>query len=319
MKWTKRSERFLITGVATLLFFPSAMRVMSGNGGGGDDRKISGRSTWQRVVDEPDAIGFGTLDLSIRKDKQTFALRVRNLPGDSMGLFVSDQIVAGTNMGFLISPLQRRGSNQWFASYMGTDGAPFPLPFEDLEDMAGLYLFIATPAGVTNISDCVTNIVDDTTNITDCVTNVFYDAFLFTQVPVLTEKPSLFNLKASESLERAEDSPAPGASGIVQVKFDAKKGRSFFCVRGDRLLAGQVYSLWMSDAPGGEVAANVGEMTAMGRTTRVFKRDTLRGEMLPQLAGTVTNLAGFHFEIRDEFGFLYLEGVVPGLAEDEPD
>jgi hypothetical protein len=332
MNAKRRFERYLVIAVAVVLFFPSAVQFVTGGdqGGGGGGPTVAGRSTFQRRGDSPSPGPSGTLSLKKSGDKQMVAVDIQDLPGDSFGLFFGFLHTPGTNIIFPIGPLDENPDDRWSMQYNSVGSAHPALPVEDIEDMAGLFLTIATTINsTTNLVDCVTNIVCTTnelmelictTNLDSCATNIIYPSFLFTQVPRLTSGTGQFNSKGKDSLELPELPPSSKAKGTVQTKFTATQGRSFLCILADGLLGGQVYSLWMSTNVGGSVVTNIGEMVELKRTSRVFKRDTKLGETLPGEVGSVTNLYGFNFEIRDAFDNVYLSGVVPPApAPPQPD
>ena len=270
------------------------------------------RVALQRSVDTPRPGPRGTVELTKKGAIQTFEIEVDQLPGESFGLFLGTNLAFNTNVASFIGPLDGK-KDKWTIKYRGEGEAPEQLQVEgveDLGDMAGLYIFVASPTGNTNITDCVTNIVDGVTNIVDCVTNVFFGDVLRGQVPPLSANPSLFNAKGKDSLTLPDLPPSPKAKGSIKTKFKASQGTSFLDVSAVNLLGGQIYSLCISNS----ITTNfvsVGEFEAKGRTKVFFRRDTKQGEMLPLLSSTVTNLSGSAIQIKDEFGAIYLEGTIP--------
>src|SRR5207247_6112618 len=83
--------------------------------------------------------------------------------------------------------------------------------FTNLDDFAGFFLFIANPAGTsnivcdtTNLVGCVTNVSGGVTNLTgcttNCVTNLTVGAVLVAEIPPLVAAPGLLNFKGKSVL-----------------------------------------------------------------------------------------------------------------------
>jgi hypothetical protein len=320
-------DKALVITHVLVLFAPSAVRLVRGNGGGGS---LSARTTLQRTVDSSGAGPSGSATLRKSGTKQSFQLQVRDLAGESFGLFVGLENGFDTNLVQFIAPLNKRTNDRWVLEYSANTGM-VPVQFSDLcvvdgdetncvtdiEQLAGFFLFVANPTGQTNVVCdeeniiCVTNEMAEVTCTTNCVTNVTVGSVLVAEVPALVPAAGLFNTKGKVALLPPAIPPNPKARGSLNAKFSATQGRSLLDIRASGLFGGQVYSLWMSDEPGGLVVSHVATLTQPRSSSGFYKRDTKLGETLPMLVSTVTNLSGFNVEIRDAFNATHLEGTIP--------
>jgi len=329
MSFKKRYERWLILGVAVVLFFPAAVRFGIGAAG----TKSSATATFQRTVDTPSPGPKGSVQLKKNGSKQTFLVDIRDLEGESFGLFlgfsnnnetnivcdttnlvcvtnlVTSEITCTTNcvtnevkvsVG-LIGVLRGLTNNHWVVEYEANDGfAPVQLSgcftdgmntncISDLDDLAGMFLFIANPSDESNTVNAV----------------------LFAEVPPLTTGKSV-KFKGKTKLALSAVPPNPNAKGFITEKFDGTRGTSLLDIRCQNLFGGQQYSLWMSTIPGGIVVTNIADMAQTnGPGKATFRRYTAMGDQLPFSTSVVTNLSGFNIEIRDAFDGVHLQGTIP--------
>jgi len=246
---------------------------------------------FQRSVDSPSPGANGIVLLKKQGAKQIFSVTVNNLPGSSFGVFYG--VANNTNSPvFLISVMNRQGANNdWVLHYEAVGGAPPQLPVPDLDDLAGLYLFIAQPSG----------------------TNAIVNGVLFTQIPPLTKRSAAphFNTRSRLALP-AGAPPNPAEKGTIQSAFIGTRGRSLFSVRATNLSGGGSYTLLLEDPPSSSSFTNIGSLVlSTDTTTGTFARDTANGETLPFELPTSQDLSGRGIQIRDAFNQLHLEGVVP--------
>jgi hypothetical protein len=316
MKLKHRYERWLIVLFAFALFSPSAVRVVTGGGGGG----LSARAQFQRQVDSPGAGPFGTLTIAKKGSKQSIDVDLRDLPGESFALFIGEQNTFDTDTVFFVASLDKRTNDHWVLSLDSEDGfAPVQVRqfgFDDVEDLAGLFLFVSNPAGTTNIVCdtntivCITNDLAQVICSTNCTTNAVVGSVLATQIPVLTNSTSGLNFKGKVDLTEPLIPPSQGAKGRIFVKFNAKQGRSILKLDASGLPGGQVYSLCISNATTAGFT-NIAQVTTTTGSKFSFRRDTKRGEMLPLLSPSVVSLSGTVIQIKDAFNEVHLEGVFP--------
>lgn len=244
--------------------------------------KATARMMFQREVDTPSPGPTGTVTLSKRNGKQTFRVDVRNLAGESFGLFYGNSLDSNALVR-LIATMDRGASNaNWSLAYEAVGGAPPQLPVADLDDLSSTFLFIAQPSDASNVVDSV----------------------LFAPVPSLLSPITSFNTKTPLLLPPIP--PSLTSKGFVRSQFVSAQGRSVFEVRTKGLPGGNQYSVWIADAPGSTNFTDIGTLTS-----GVFRRDTKKGETLPLSADTVTNLTGHTILIRDAFGDLHLFGQIP--------
>ena len=308
MTWKRQYEKFLIVAVAVTFFSPNASRLVRGGGGS----SLSARSFFQRTVDSPGEGANGTLELKKNGNKQSIQIDVHGLGDESMGIFIGTSTDTNDPIA-RIAPLNGKTNNHWVLTLESDAGAPPQLStslltVNDLDDMAGFFLFVGNPAGATNIHDCVTNEVDG--SVGNCITSEVFHTFLFTQIPSLSSANSSFNTKTKIAMNQPAIPESPNAKGTVITKFNASQGRSLFEVVASGLPGGQTYSLMLSNSFTVGFT-NIAELTTGSGKKVSFKRDTKLGETLPLHAATVTNLSGTVILITDDLDFVHLFTVLP--------
>lgn len=254
---------------------------------------------FQRSIDTP---GFGPTATALLKKhgtKQIFSVTAQNLGGGSFGVFFGAANDTNTPV-FLVAAMDRQGTNDTRVLKYSADGAAPPqLGFADVEDMVGLYLFIASP-GRTNISP-------------SGVTNYIVNAVLFAQIPPLTTKADATRFKLKSPLAPpAFAPPNPLTKGYVKSSFIGTQGRSVLNIFASHLSGGGSYTIMVEDPPASMNMTNIGNLVLSPDTRNgTFSRDTRKGETLPLQANTVQDLSGRAIEIRDAFDETHLEGVIP--------
>ena len=258
----------------------------------------SSAMTFQREVDTASPGPAGTALLKKQGTKQIFSVAVHDLAGTSYGVFVGPSNDTNTPV-FLISAMDGQpATGNWVLNYRAVGGAPPQLGVADLDDLAGSYLFIATPGQ---------------TNISNGVTNLFVDAVLFTQITPLTTKASAtrYNLKSALTPPPVAP-PNPRTKGFVKTTYAGTIGRSVLNIFATRLSGGGAYTIFVQDSPSSQTLTNIGSLVLSPEThTGTFRRDTRKGETLPFESPTVQDLSGRAIEIRDAFGVTHLQGVIP--------
>ena len=100
----------------------------------------------------------------------------------------------------------------------------------------------------------------------------------------------------------------------MTLRFKGTSGESVFDIKATRLEAGQAYHVWVANSTNQNsfLLIDAGTMTTskFGSSAR-FLRDTRFGDPLPQQARDAGDLSGNVVEIRDEFDFVHLQGVLP--------
>src|ERR1051326_7035564 len=276
-------------------------------------------SQFQRTVDPSERSAFGTVKFKKDGLKQSVVFQVNNLAEESFGIFIGDFPFFTTNVLLDTVSLLNRASvkkGTWYSVMKSDNGAPLEFSVNDLDDLAGTFLTVAKPEdinlliGVTNVIGNVTNVIFGQEIPSSSTTTVF--AVLWAPVPALSANPSAdsFSRKANFALA---DSPLPNpqSKAIVQTKFNAVQGRSILDVRATGLVQGQEYSVWITDVDG-LIFVPAGDMTVNrnGSSAR-FIRDTQFGDPLPQQSRDVRDLSGRAIVIRDKFGNVHLEGIIP--------
>lgn len=327
MKVQKRFEIWIVILVAVVLFSPSLVHHVTG----GPGATLQGTMSLQRTVDTPSPGPFGSVSLvQSANGKQTFNVDVKQLEGQSFGIYFATNNTFDTNAVFFLGSLDLKTNGHWAIQYSAVGSAPPQLTTRipgvtDLMDMAGLFIFVSNPSGSTNFSGCVTNITGCTTNIVggvtnfdncvtnidSCVTNPVVNGVLVAEVPPLLANASAFNFKGKAILGLPIAPPSPNAKGFITTKFNAKTGTSLLDIRATGLNGGQVYTVYFSTTPGGLTFTNLSITLNQVGNSFSFHRDTRLGETLPLLASTVTNLSGINIEIRDAFDDLHLGGTIP--------
>ena len=303
-----------------------------GRAQGGDGTAVS---QFRRTVTDSERGPYGTVRLSKKNGKQTIQVNIRNLFEDSFAIFITTNNSATLNTNDLVfsTALLDRSSakkGDWSRKLEGNGAAPIEIPiFTDLTELAGKQMHIARPGedlevGLTNLTECVTNIVGVTTNV-NCTTNIivglpFFDpgttqtvfSVLWAPLPDITNPGAKF--KSSVDLDFPEGPHAsPDGAATLDVSTNPKKGQTRFDLKGKGLVRGQVYTLWIGDSPTPLVLQKVGELDSTGDGKSVsFSRDTKFGDPLPNQAGDLAPLSGLPIFILDEFENVHLFGIVPG-------
>jgi hypothetical protein len=301
-----------------------------------------GNAQFRRTVDPSPRAAFGKASFRITNSggKQTCIVQINNLRETDFGIFIGSAPTPDTNSTVSgVAPLNRINfkKGNWSSNFSGVNGAPLEFNVPNLNDLSGGSIYIASATdnalvqGVTNITGCVTNIdiILDVTNVTKCVTNIYVGipinaggtgtvtAVLWAPIPPLVSNPSDFNYHNTLDLSLpANDAapPSPNAKGTVSVKFNNSQGRSVLDVRGANLTAGQTYTLFIGDSTNLPPAVLVEAGTMTSNKTgaqQQFLRDTKFGDPLPLQVRNVIDLSGRAVQIRDAFGSVHLEGVVP--------
>lgn len=246
---------------------------------------------FQRSVDTPSPGPNGIVVLKKQGVKQIFSVNVNNLAGSSFAVFYG--VANSTNSPvFLISVMNRQGTNDnWVLHYEAVGGAPPQLLVSDLDDLAGIYLFIAQPSD----------------------TNSIVNGVLFAQIPPLTKQSAAPRFNARSPLAPPAGAPPnPAEKGAIRAAFIGTRGRSLFSVRATHLSGGGSYTLLLEDPLSSSSFTNIGSLVlSPSSTTGTFERDTAKGETLPFELPTSQDLSGRGIQIRDAFNQLHLEGVIP--------
>ncbi|NQU09213.1 hypothetical protein HQ590_00360 [bacterium] len=274
---------FLIALCLMTTFFTRLVSVFAASA------NLRARSTFQRAVDTPGGGPLGTVKLSKKGLNQSFAVDVRNLPGDDYAVFYTSSFSTNDPV-YLIAALDRGASNNnWRLEYSAKNGfAPPQLPEADVEDMAGYVIAIGQPGPDTNIVDVV----------------------LQTRIPALQTK--FTTIKGKGLAVPPAIPPNPDASGKIKTIYKESKGASRLDLRMKRLAGGQTYTLWLENPSGSLLFTNIAEMVLSPSThVATYRRDTKKGETLPLESGTVLDLAGREFRVTDAFGDIHLGGVLP--------
>jgi len=299
-----------------------------------------GNAQFRRTVDPSPRAAFGKASFRITNSggKQTCIVQIANLLETDFGIFVGSTPTPDTNSTISgVGPLNRTNlkKGNWSRNFAGVNGAPLEFDVSNLSDLSGGSIYIASATdnalvqGVTNITGCVTNIdiILDVTNVTKCVTNIYVGipinaggtgtvtAVLWAPIPPLVSNPSDFNYHNDLPLNLPPaPAPSPNAVGSVRVNFNNNQGRSVLDIRGAHLIAGQTYTLFIGDTTNNppDVLVEAGTMTSnKSGAQQQFLRNTKFGDPLPLQSRNVIDLSGHVIQIRDAFGAVHLEGVVP--------
>lgn len=116
-------------------------------------------------------------------------------------------------------------------------------------------------------------------------------------------------------LMRPSPAPDSDASGYVETRKRAKDNHQKFKVEAEHLDPAGSFAVFVEDAVGSGVFANVG---AMGPEDKVgefeLELETEDGDPLPFGVTSVNDLAGRGVQVRDATDAVLLEGVVPGVS-----
>jgi hypothetical protein len=116
-------------------------------------------------------------------------------------------------------------------------------------------------------------------------------------------------------LMRPSPAPDSDASGYVETRKRAKDNHQKFKVEAEHLDPAGSFAVFVEDAVGSGVFANVG---AMGPESKIgefeLELETEDGDALPFGVTDVADLAGRGVQVRDASDVVLLEGVVPGVS-----
>jgi hypothetical protein len=293
--------------------------------------RILARSQFRRTVDPSPQGPVG--DLLLVEDsngQQTLRAEIRRLDVTDLSLQVAaNYYYDGTNSPVsYVAPVNRVGIQRgnWNAKLVGTNGAPPQLQVYEignLSDMSDLFSFdIGNPGstnivGGTNSIDLVCTVSNGisvctyTTNIVGGVTNIYINSYVWAPVPPLVPKPAVFNFRAKNKFERPPLAPSPHATGTMLMTYNGTQGRSLFDFRINEMTKGQSYALWVSDGGTNWNAGNFDYLATPGGTNLRFRRDTAKGDPLPLQMPSNAYLTNRVFQVRDGFGVVHLQGVIP--------
>jgi hypothetical protein len=284
------------------------------------------RSQLRRTADPSARSATGKIVLEVNaKGVQTFEMDVTGLEPDSFAGFVAPFSNFNTDCCiFAVAPLGRVNSKKgtWSRRLTGTGAAPTELVnlgFNNLNDLDGLRGDVGIP-GVLNEIMTITNVVGGVTNIivgipvpTPNVTNLV-GVILWAPLYAPTVNPSARSYVRKGTMVRTIVPPSPHAKGTMAIRFNGTSGESIFDIKATGLEAGQAYHVWVANSTNQNtfVLIDAGTMTPskFGSTGRLL-RDTRFGDPLPQQARDAGDLSGRVVEIRDEFDFVHLQGILP--------
>jgi hypothetical protein len=288
-------------------------------------QNLVSRSQLRRTVDPSERSATGEIILTVDNNgKQTMQANVGGLGLEAFALFQAPYATFVTNCctdG--IAPLNQLNvaKGTWSRLVTGTNAPPpelINLGYANLSDLDGTRADIAGPASVLSEIVTSTNIVGNTTNLvmgipvpTPVVTNIV-QTVLWAPLYAPSADPSSRSYLRKGTLSLPDVPPGPGAKATVTVRFNGSSGESIFDVRATHLERGQVYQVWIADTTNqtSYVLIDAGTMTSISSSAR-YLRDTKFGDPLPQQVRDAGDLSGHIIEIRDQFDFVYLTGLVP--------
>ncbi len=121
-------------------------------------------------------------------------------------------------------------------------------------------------------------------------------------------------IKVKSSMVRPAGAPDSNASGYVELRRRDKDSRQRFKVEADHVDPSVGFSVWLEDAVGSGVLANVGAMKQEESDEVELELDTGDGAQLPFGVADVDLLTGRVVEVRSGGGQVYLTGIVPALG-----
>jgi len=218
-------------------------------------------------------------------------------PSSGLGVFLGPSPIATNGAVFLnVMSASLSGSNVVWKLELVGQGAPPPLlanmGFQDVSELAGLYLFVA-----------------------DTETNVALTALMTPLVP----KPSVLSYRNQAPMLPVDPNRSPGAGGRIKVKYDGKKGTSCLEEVDWKVTNGNAYCIgfsWYPDLDGWTCDCTHIKYPGT-RALNVW--DTSKGDDLPggvELGYTmIGDLAGAYVFIIDTFGNVHLRGQIPGCPK----
>jgi len=292
-------KMMMVTGalLAVVLSQPTDAQVVCTGG------VLNASSQFRRTVDLSSRGPVGTLKLRQNGSDQSLRIDLKNLNPTDLSVFIStNSFFDNTNSPvYFVSLLDRTNEkkNRWSQKLTGRSGAP-------LELQAIVDLNIACLTDIQSIrSIAIGN--PGQTNIVDGVTNLFVDCFMWAPIPQLLAKSAKASFKATIDLTQPVGlAPNPKASGSVKFRYNGNDGRSVLDINAKNLVAGQTYSVWMSDA-GTNVSIGNLELDKSGTSGRLLL-DTKLGDPLPLQVPSVADLTGRVFIVSDPVGLIDLEG-----------
>jgi hypothetical protein len=282
------------------------------------------RSQLRRTVDPSPRSAYGSVLMQKKGTQQIFQATVQQLGIESFALYVGDRPTFSTGCCvYAVAPLDRTNAKKgnWTRQLVGVGEAPPQLLVPDLSNLANWEVDVSMP-GQNNLIIGVTNVVGNVTNViygipvpTPDVTNLVTSSLWAPLYPLSANPSALsYQRKNAQTPPGAVPPPSPGATAKIAVKFLGSQGRSVFDVQAKKLTRGQVYHVFIADSTNqvSYLLIDAGTMTASktGSSAR-FLRDTHFGDPLPQQVRDAGDLSGRVIQIRDDFGFIHLSGVIP--------
>ncbi len=237
----------------------------------------------------------GTVTLTIKNGKQSFAVDAYNLPGpydNGLAVFWGDAPQITNAALQYVSVLSQVGSNNhWRLRFESQGAAPEQLNVADLTDLVGMTVFVATE----------TNNAVLRANVTDLLPN-----------------PSVLSYRRRVPMYLPDVPLSLNAKGTIHVRYNARTGASVVEVRTRNLNAENRYL--QNNALSNCVAR--GQIAINGRAR--WKSDTGRGDELFTVDAdngiyasdigytTVWDEIGDPEIVRDCFGGVHLWGIIPG-------
>ena len=254
---------------------------------------LSSAIAMQRPNDAPVSNACGTVFLRMTPTSQEFTVTVRNIPSevptDGLGVFLSDA-PGDTNNMYFVNVLDGPGTNgTWRLSLKSSLSASPQLNVPD----------------VTNLTERIIYIADATTNV-----------YLKSIIPPFVSSVSNLSYNIRVRLGRPDPAPSPKATGVLHVKLNGRKGSSLMETRVRDLMAGNSYCCWIRSQPGTPTESDCPKTPNLVGGSTVFRSDTGKGDQLAENAldqghVRIDQYSGLTVEIRDQFGEIHLQGIIP--------
>ncbi len=270
----------------------------------------------------------GTVTLRKQGIKQIFDADVRSLSSSlnssntGWGVWLDlNSAVRSNDLVTLLCQLDRMSGvttgTHWRATQEGLGQAP-PFLSVDISDLNEL----------TNRSVCIGFPMTE-----EGSTNTIIKCVVWAPIPSLLPKPgkasfkkhTLLALPVPPAINGQMWVPAPKARGKINLQYSATSGQSSIEVNAKNLLRGHNYSVWMTLTTTNDPAypacitndvssclTNIAQLTLSlsGKNGR-YVRDTKVGDSLPLQFKYAGDLSNHLLVIEDEFGVIYLQGVIP--------
>jgi hypothetical protein len=255
-----------------------------GGGGGQGNQKDDSQISLVRPEAAPDGDAKGTLRIRSDNKGERFDVHIQKVDKVEHTIWIEDPDDSGIFV--LVAPMGSTGGSQKY-SVSTKKGDMLPLSLPMTEDLIGRRLEVRQGKE---------------------------DVILQGTVPPygLSKKPA----KAQVDMDADEDDPAPDMHATLKLRSKANKGQERIDLKAKKVPfedADLPFHVFVEDGVDSGVFVDSGELEKLSGSTGRWRRDTKKGQALPDGVGFVIELADRRIEVRDDDGTVYLAGTIPAV------